>query len=147
MVRIDYPEPQFRIKKEGTKEFIFDSQRKKWVLLTPEEWVRQNFIQYLVQVKNYPASLIAVEKELMLGDLRKRFDVLVYNKDHQPWMMIECKSTDIVLDESVIQQLLRYNLSIPVTYLVVTNGHYCLAGMRKEGRLEMVEEFPLFPYI
>ena len=85
MLIINYPEPEFRLKKEGSKEFIFDILRKQWLQLTPEEWVRQNFIQYLVKEKKYPASLIAVEKEIQLGELKKRFDILVYNKDHQPW--------------------------------------------------------------
>ena len=87
---INYPEPAFRIKTGNGKDFIFDLLRKKWVVLTPEEWVRQNFIQYLLQVKNYSAALIAIEKEIKLGELKKRFDILVYDSKHQPWMMIEC---------------------------------------------------------
>lgn len=74
---INFPEPGFRIKKEEGREYIFDALRKKWVALTPEEWVRQNFVQYLLQVKNYPASLIALEKEIKLGELKKRFDILI----------------------------------------------------------------------
>ena len=75
MIIVNYPEPAFRIKQEEGKDYIFDTIRKRWLLLTPEEWVRQNFIQYLVQVKGYPLSLIAVEKELRLGELKKRFDL------------------------------------------------------------------------
>ena len=78
MLVINYPEPNFRIKTEDGKEYIFDSFRKKWLLLTPEEWVRQNFVQYLTQVMHYPASLVALEKEIWLGELKKRFDILVY---------------------------------------------------------------------
>ena len=89
MIKIDYPPYQPRIKKEDDKEFIFDEVRKKWMVLTPEEWVRQNFLQYLIQVKKYPASLIAVEKEIAVADTRKRFDIVVYNKDHQPYMIVE----------------------------------------------------------
>ena len=77
MLSINYPEPDFRIKKEEGKEFIFDALRRKWLLLTPEEWVRQNFIQYLIKIKKYPSSLIAIEKEIQLGELKKRFDILV----------------------------------------------------------------------
>jgi len=142
MVLINYPEPTFKIRQEGGKEFIFDSQRKKWVVLTPEEWVRQNFVQYLIQVKNFPPSLIAVEKELQLGELRKRFDILVYDRDHRPWMMIECKGMDVLLNESVLYQVLRYNIAIPVPYLVITNGSYCFAGLRKEGSLQTLEDIP-----
>ena len=91
MIKIQYPKFDFRIKKEDGKEWIFDEFRKQWVRLTPEEWVRQNILQYLVQVKKYPASLIAIEKEITLGELRKRFDILIY-RDAKPWMIIECNT-------------------------------------------------------
>src|SRR5260221_12305849 len=110
MIRIEYPTPQFRIKNEEGKEMIFDGLRKLWVRLTPGEWVRQNFLQYLLQVKQYPAALIAVEKEIRLGELTKRFDILVYNSKHEPWLMVECKGMAIALTEEVLQQVLRYNI-------------------------------------
>ena len=143
MVFIQYPEPGFRTRKEGEKTFIFDPLRKKWLLLNPEEWVRQNFVQYLIQVKKYPASLIAIEKVLQLGELKKRFDILVYDNDHRPWMMIECKAPEVSLDSSVLYQLLRYNISIPVPYLVITNGEYCYAGIRSGGELIPLSELPV----
>jgi hypothetical protein len=143
MVHIAYPPPDFKIKKEGEKEFIFDSIRKKWIVLTPEEWVRQNFIQYLVQVKKYPAALIGVEKEMQLGELKKRFDILVYDNNHQPLLMVECKSMDVALDETVMQQLLRYNISIPVKYLVITNGTSCMAWEKANGQLLELTDIPL----
>lgn len=142
MIKIEYPSHPFRIRKEDNKEYIFDEHRKLWVRLTPEEWVRQNFLQYLVKVKNYPVSLIAVEKEMQLGELKKRFDILVYNSDHKPWMMIECKSMDVVINQPVMEQLLRYNMSIPVPYLVLTNGSYVYGYMRKEGNIEMIDDLP-----
>lgn len=142
MIIISYPQPDFSIKSEDGKDKIFDLLRKKWVVLTPEEWVRQNFIQYLIDVKKYAASLIAVEKELRLGELKKRFDILVYNKDHQPWMMIECKAMSVDLDESVLQQALRYNISIPVDYLVITNGTVCFAWEKQNGQLILCKELP-----
>jgi hypothetical protein len=142
MVAINYPEPDFRIKKEGGKEFIFDTLRKKWLVLTPEEWVRQNFVRYLLQVKNYASSLIAVEKEIKLGELKKRFDILVYNNNHQPWMMIECKAAEIKLDEKVLEQILRYNISLPVKYMVITNGEMTYAWQRKKNRLDLIDEIP-----
>lgn len=144
MVIVNYPEPAFRMKKEEGREFIFDQLRKKWILLTPEEWVRQNFVQYLLQVKKIPAALIAIEKEIQLGELRKRFDILVYSKDHQPWLMVECKSMEVKLDNTVLEQLLRYNVSVPVSYLVITNGTDCFAWQRKEGTLLQLEEIPGF---
>jgi hypothetical protein len=141
---INYPEPLFRLKKENGREFIFDSLRKRWIALTPEEWVRQNFVQYLLQVKNYPASLIAIEKEIKLGELKKRFDALVYDRSHQPWMMIECKAAEVKLDDKVLEQILRYNISVPVKYLIVTNGTNCVGWIRLSGKLELIAEIPAY---
>lgn len=143
MVNISYPEPAFQIKKQGNNECIFDGWRKKWVVLTPEEWVRQNFINYLVTQKKYPSALIAVEKEIQLGELKKRFDILVYGKNHQPWMMVECKSMDVTLDDKALQQLLLYHISLPVRFLVITNGTYCFAWYKDEGKLHEINELPL----
>lgn len=142
MIKIEYPSHQFKIKGEKGKELIFDSLRKVWVRLTPEEWVRQNFLQYIVQVKHYPPSLIAVEKEMLLGELKKRFDILVYDANHRPWMMIECKAMDISIDEKVLNQVLRYNISIPVPFLVITNGKFMVGFHRKNTGLELISELP-----
>jgi hypothetical protein len=142
MLMITYPEPEFRIKKEGEKEFIFDALRKKWLVLTPEEWVRQNFVQYLIKTKNYPSSLIAIEKEIQLGELKKRFDILVYDNNHQPWMMIECKAAEIKLDESVLQQALRYNISVPVRFIVITNGNSNYGWERTNNELQVLSKIP-----
>lgn len=144
MISINYPEPEFRMKNEADKELIFDSIRKKWIVLTPEEWVRQNFVQYLVQVKNYPAALIALEKEIQLGELTKRFDVLVYDANHVPWMMIECKAMNVRIDETVLEQLARYNAAVPVTYLIITNGKLCFGYSRRNGTLHGINELPEF---
>jgi len=144
MLMINYPEPGFRIKKESEKEFLFDPLRKKWLLITPEEWVRQNFVQYLVQVMNYPSSLIALEKEISLGELKKRFDILVYGKDHKPWMIVECKGTEIKLSDQTLQQALRYNISVPAEFLVITNGHYSFAWQKKSGQLHSIDELPFW---
>lgn len=144
MIKIDYPAHSFRIKKENSLEFIFDECRKSWLRLTPEEWVRQNFLQYLVQVKKYPSSLIAIEKEILLGELKKRFDILVYDQQHQPWMMIECKEMNIAIDEKVLQQILRYNMAVPVRYMIITNGTYCVGYEKLANRLELLESLPVF---
>src|SRR5215216_39524 len=111
MIALNYPPPAFQIKKDNGHHYVFDAIRKAWLLLTEEEWVRQNFIQYLVSVLNYPASLIAIEKEIDLNGLKKRFDVLVYNKEHQPWMLVECKASEIELADMALEQLLRYHMS------------------------------------
>ncbi|RYG01138.1 MAG: type I restriction enzyme HsdR N-terminal domain-containing protein [Chitinophagaceae bacterium] len=144
MIKIMYPQYSYKIKEENGKEVIFDPARKSWVRLTPEEWVRQNFLQYLLQVMNYPASLVAVEKELQLGELKKRFDLLVYDRKHKPWMMIECKSMDVELDEAVLSQILRYHIAIPVPFLVVTNGAWCSAFEKMDGKLKPLEILPAY---
>ena len=142
MLSINFPEPSFRIKTEQGRELIYDSLRKKWVQLTPEEWVRQNFTRYLTDVMKYPASLIALEKKIRLGELAKRFDLLVYDKTHQPWMLIECKAMDVTLDEKVLNQVLRYHISVPVTYLVITNGKHSYAWKKTAAGLEAISRLP-----
>ena len=135
----------FKFKKDKDKFFIYDLVRKTYLLLTPEEWVRQNLIQYLLQVKQYPAALIGIEKEIALGELKKRFDVLIYDRNHQPWMMIECKAMDVELTEKVLEQIIRYNMSVPVPYLVISNGSYSYAWTKQENKLFSISELPLFP--
>ena len=122
MIRITFPKQNFRFKKETDNEFIFDVIRKRWVRLTPEEWVRQNFIQYLIQTKKYPSTLIAVEKEISLGELKKRCDIIIY-KSEKPWMIVECKEMNIELNEKTVTQILNYNQSLQVDYLIITNGN------------------------
>jgi type I site-specific restriction endonuclease len=142
MIKIEYPPYQPKIKEETGKEFIFDEFRKRWVLLTPEEWVRQNFLQYLTQIKKYPGSLIAVEKEIKLGELKKRFDILVYDGDTKPWMIVECKEMNVTLDKTVLDQVLRYNISLNVPYLVITNGAYCLALNINGNKFSEIDSLP-----
>lgn len=143
MMKITYPSYDFRIKEEAGKEWVFDPIRKQWVRLTPEEWVRQHFLQYLVQEKKYPASLIAVEKEIELGELRKRFDIVVY-KDQAPWMVVECKDTTTSLTEAVFRQALHYNIVLKAPFIVVTNGSYTQGYLVENGRLAELETLP--PY-
>jgi hypothetical protein len=116
MIKIEFPTHSYKIKSETGKDVIFDECRKQWMQLTPEEWVRQNFLQYLIQTKRYPSSLIAVEREILLGDLRKRCDIVVF-KNAKPWMIIECKEMNAELNEAVIKQILTYNISLQVSYL------------------------------
>ncbi len=142
MIKIEYPPYQPKIKEEAGKEFIFDELRKRWVVFTPEEWVRQNFLQYLTQKKKYPASLIAIEKEIKLGELKKRFDIVVYDADTKPWMIIECKEMNVPLDKKVLDQVLRYNITMQVPHMVITNGSYCLAITVKDEQMTEVGELP-----
>lgn len=142
MIKINYPAYQPKIKKTTGKEFIFDVVRKRWVILTPEEWVRQNFLQYLIVIKNYPAALIAVEKAIELGDVKKRFDIVLYDNNHQPWMIIECKEMSVALDRKVLDQVLRYNIPLQVPYLVITNGSYCYAFEIADGQMKAIDNLP-----
>ncbi len=121
MIKLTYPTHNFRIKEEANKEFIFDEVRRQWTRLSPEEWVRQNFLQYLIQVKRYPASLISVEKEIKTRELKKRYDIVVYKKE-RPWMIVECKEMEVPLNDAVIKQVLNYNAYLDVDFLVITNG-------------------------
>ena len=143
MISIQYPHFDFRIKKEEEKEWIFDEFRKQWVRLTPEEWVRQNMLQYLVQVKKYPASLIAIEKEIPVGEMRKRFDILVY-KEAAPWMIIECKEMNVPLNDSVLKQVLNYNITLGTPFVVITNGISVFGFALVNNRMEQIPELPGF---
>jgi len=139
MIFINYPKHQYKIREpELKKEEIWDDVRRQWVSLSVEEWVRQNFLQFLVQVMKYPAPYIAVERKIQLGEVKKRFDILVYDKAARPWLMVECKATDVQLNKKVLGQVLNYNMAVPVPYLVITNGHYC-HGYHRNGVDDMVE--------
>jgi len=137
MITILFPSPNFRIKEENNKEYIFDEVRKQWVRLTPEEWVRQNFIQYLIQTKKYPASLLVVEKEIHAGELKRRCDIVVYN-NNLPWMIIECKEMDVVLNDKVIEQVLNYNQHLQVHYLIITNGKKTF-GLDTKNKIQLTD--------
>ena len=143
MINIQFPSHLLKIKSENGKEIIFDECRKQWVLLTPEEWVRQNFLQYLIQERLYPASLIAVEREIDLGDLKKRFDIVVF-KNVKPWMIVECKGMQVKLNEAVIKQILNYNITLQAEYLVITNGTSTFALHVQQGKFEWLQKLPDF---
>ena len=141
MIKVNYPLFQYKIKGEENKELIFDEVRKRWVRLTPEEWVRQNMIQYLLQDLKYPASLLSIEKELKLGELRKSCDVIVY-KDATPWMIIECKEPNVPLSEKTMQQILRYHLALPVPFLCLTNGNQVFLFEKVNHNFTEIGAFP-----
>lgn len=116
---------------------IFDFIRKKWLALTPEEWVRQHLLNYLVTEKHIPASSISVEKELQLNDLKRRYDVVVYDRHLQPWLIVECKAPYIALDKLVVEQALRYNLSVKAELLMISNGLSDLVFNRANELVEL----------
>ena len=143
MVKIHYPDHNFRIREEEGKEVIFDEFRKLWVRLTPEEWVRQNLLHYLVKDKKYPASLIAVETEIKLNDLKKRCDIVVYQHG-RPWMIIECKEMNVVLNEAVLSQVLRYNIPLDVSFIAISNGSETYLWKLDNGNAIEQRSFPLY---
>ena len=141
MLKVVYPSNNFRIKKTAGKEFIFDEVRRRWVTLTPEEWVRQNFLQYMLRVKNYPGALLSVEKLVNVGELRKRCDIVVY-KDSRPWMIVECKEMNVDLKLPALEQILRYNIGHEVQYLVITNGNNSIAFRLTGEAFIEIDELP-----
>lgn len=145
LIKIEYPPYEPQIKKLEATEFIFDNYRKKWLVLTPEEWVRQNFMNYLVEVMQFPASLIAVEKEIKVGAVTKRFDIVVYNRLTQPFMVVECKQMGVSLTRDVLHQVLRYNTHMQAECMVITNGSYCYGYRRVGDKFVEIDELPGFP--
>ena len=121
MRKLNLPLFQFKIKKENNNTIIFDQIRKKWIILTPEEWVRQNFISYILD-KNYPKSLINCEKVFYINKVTKRYDIVVYDSSGDVEILVECKSYDVNLIKEHFDQVMRYNLELKSKYVIVTNG-------------------------
>jgi hypothetical protein len=144
MQRLNLPTYSFKLKSEGGRNLIYDEIRRKFVALTPEEWVRQNFIRYLISERSYPAALIALEKQFEYNRMEKRSDILVYNRRGIPVLMVECKAPGIKVNQNVFDQIALYNLKFNVPYLVVTNGinHYCCKYLKEQGRYQFLEEIP-----
>ncbi len=146
MDELNLPEYDFKIIKENDQKKIFDSVRKKYVVLTPEEWVRQNFIQYLIQEKKYPASLIAVEISLKYNTLQKRADIVIYNKEGKPALLVECKASSVKITQETFHQAAVYNMNFKVNHLIVTNGlnHYCCQMNYDEKTYLFLSQIPDF---
>jgi hypothetical protein len=144
MIKIEFPKEQPKTRQRSGVNEIFDAIRKKWLVLTPEEWVRQNILQFLLLKKNYPTSLIAIEKEIRLGELKKRCDIVVYNRNFEPWMIIECKEMNVSLSQKTIEQVLRYHITLPAKFLIISNGSYCFGFDKKEGQFMQINTFPDF---
>ena len=124
---LNFPEARLKLKETNGKTFVLDLIRKKWLQLTPEEWVRQHMINYLINNKSYPASLFSLEAGLTYNGLKKRSDILVYGINRKPLLLVECKSTSVAINQQVVEQVSVYNTALGAAYLCVTNGlkHYC----------------------
>lgn len=146
MRELNLPSYTFRLKEENKLTFIFDEIRKKYVVLTPEEWVRQNFIRYLITDKKYPASLMAIETGLKYNQLQKRADVIIYNRQGQPHLMIECKAPEVKISQETFHQIAAYNMAFKVNYLVVTNGldHFCCKMDYTDNSYQFLQMIPDF---
>ncbi|MBC3758868.1 type I restriction enzyme HsdR N-terminal domain-containing protein [Hyunsoonleella sp. SJ7] len=138
MHKLNFPTYQFRFKNSENKVLIFDIIRKKFVVLQPEEWVRQNCVHFLIEDKNYPKSLINVEKELKVNGLKKRYDIVVFKPSGEIEIVVECKAPNIEIDQNVFDQIARYNLELRADVLMVTNGlnhYYCEMDFENERYL------------
>ncbi|WP_016775925.1 type I restriction enzyme HsdR N-terminal domain-containing protein [Anaerophaga thermohalophila] len=146
MQQLNLPVFSFRYKEENGKKFIFDEVRKKFVALTPEEWVRQNFLQFMNRHLKYPQNLTGVEKMIKVHGLSQRCDIVLYNRRGKPAMIVECKAPSVKVDENTLSQAARYNTALEVPYLVLTNGlkHYCIYIDLKEGSHSVESRFPAF---
>ena len=142
MIELRYPDMLPKTRVSGDTKEVFDPVRKRWVRLSPEEWVRQLFILLLTETHRFPTAWMVVEQSITLGALQKRFDLLVYDRSQQPWMMIECKAETVALDGAVLDQLLRYNMSVPVRYLLITNGTHCMGWERTGDTLSPLQKIP-----
>lgn len=142
--QLNFPKFSFRFKNSENKISIFDVIRKRFVVLQPEEWVRQHCIHYLIDVKKYPKSLINVEKELIINTLRKRYDIVVFNPDGSIHLIVECKSPSVTIDQSTFDQIAQYNMALNATYLMITNGlnHYYCQMDFKNKKYQFLKDIP-----
>ncbi len=149
MTALNLPLYKFSIKSSENKRLIFDQLRKKYVVLTPEEWVRQHFVSYLLSEKKYPAPLIAIEKELKINGLKKRTDILIFNKQGLPDIIVECKAPSVPITQTTFDQIARYNLKLNASFLIVTNGlqHFYCQMDRNNEKYIFLEDIPNYPLV
>ena len=144
MQNLNFPTYSFRLKNSENNTHIFDVIRKKFVVLQPEEWVRQHCIQFLIQEKNFPISLINVEKVVLINGLKKRYDIVVYNPNGSLALVVECKAPKVKITQSTFDQIARYNLTLKASFLMVTNGlnhYFCTMNPNLES-FEFLESLP-----
>ena len=139
---LNFPDFSFRVRTQGQSKQIFDSVRKRFVALSPEEWVRQNLVRFMTDVFFYPLSLMAVEKKIDVNGLSQRADIVVYNRNGRPWLIAECKASSVKISQETFLQAARYNMSLDVPYFVLRNGHehYCLR--KTNEKFEFLDALP-----
>ena len=144
MLKLSFPNYEFRLKKIDEKRFIFDEIRKKYIELTAEEWVRQNCIKFLINEKKYKSQLIAVEKKIILNNLSKRFDIIAYDNNGEPNLLVECKAPNIAIRQETFDQILTYNRVINSKYLMITNGiiHYYCKIDNIDNKINFLKDIP-----
>jgi len=146
MIKLNFPDYEFHIVEKDGKLTIFDPVRKKYVILTPEEWVRQHVIQFLSREKQIPLALIKIESEIRLNKTRKRFDLAVFDRNGRALLLVECKAPSVMVTGDVLDQAVRYNLAMQVGFLMLTNGlqHiFCQTGTG-EGMYTLIRDLPSF---
>ena len=146
MLSLNLPSAALKITDRSGKKYVFDVLRKKYVALTPEEWVRQHFVHYLLGHKGYPQMLMANEVQLALNGTKKRCDTVLYKRDLTPQMIVEYKAPHVAITQAVFDQICRYNMVLRVDYLVVSNGvnHYCCRMDYDYGRYEFLPAVPCY---
>jgi len=144
--KLNFPTYTFRFKNNENKPYIFDGIRKKFVVLQPEEWVRQHCLQYLITEKNYPKSLINVEKAIKINGLKKRYDIVIFNTDGSIYLIVECKAPTIDISQDAFDQIARYNMTLNAEYLMITNGlnHYYCKVDSNEKRYQFLKDLPIY---
>ena len=145
---LNLPPADLSLKKQDGKDYIWDRLRKQFVRLTPEEYVRQRFIFYLIEDKNYPEGLLANEVSIELANLKRRCDTVLYDKQLTPQMIIEYKAPSIEITQETFNQILRYNMTLNVRWLIVSNGiqHYC-CSIDKDGNYCFEKEIPKYEFL
>ncbi|MDO5570587.1 MAG: type I restriction enzyme HsdR N-terminal domain-containing protein [Bacteroidales bacterium] len=146
MQPLNLPKFECKIKTIDEKSFIFDNQRKKYIALTPEEWVRQHFVNFLINNKKYPYGLIGNEVGLNLNGMKKRSDTVVYDKEGKPLVIVEYKAPSIKITQEVFNQIVRYNMVLRVKYLIVSNGinHYCCSIDYNTNSYTFLKDIPYY---
>lgn len=144
MMQLNLPTYEYRLREQNGRQQIFDVLRRRYVALTPEEWVRQHFVHYLIENKGYPKGLLANEVELRVGEKHLRCDTVLYDKALHPKIIVEYKAPDIAITQKVFNQITVYNMLLHVDYLIVSNGmqHYCCQMDYEQNRYKFLSDIP-----